>query len=460
MNRSLNIKTRLTLWYLLIIAVILTFFSLFTYFMLSRSLSDIAQEDSTLTAILPIYTPLKSFTEMGIPPQPLPIANYRISAEWLERLKSEPNSRLSIHTPLGQVVINQEEFITSEMQGEQQVQLFLQPSASRPGYYEVLAGIRPIDVNVTLAAFKRSLFLVIPITALLAAGFGFFLVWRMLKPVNSIARTAHEIEEKNLSRRIEVQNQDELGRLAITLNQTFDRMENAYQLERQFTSDASHELRTPISIIRSEASLALKKDRNPEEYRKSLVSISQEAAYMTSIVNKLLFLSRIDNGQDKLNPTSVNLSELLLDLVSNVEALCEEKSLRFTSDIPVNIRVAGDQVKLKELFLNLLDNAIKFTPSGGRVILSLAKYQNQSVVTVSDTGIGIDSDNLPHIFERFYRVNKTSTMENNGSGLGLAICKHIVDLHKGHISASSALGQGSAFKVTLSLERDQPGSSS
>ncbi len=451
MKLSLNIKTRLTLWYLLIIAAILIIFSFFTYFMLSQSLHEIARGASKLTIIQPenvLIDPIQSSSSV----QPYLISDYLISPEWLEQLKSTPSSILSIRTTLGQAIIDQKDFITPDMQGEQQVQLFLQRSASSLGHYEVLAITQPVsEVNTTLAVFKRSLLFVIPITAVLAAGFGFFLIWRMLKPVNAITRIANEIEKKDLSRRIEVQNNDELGRLAMTLNQTFGRLEQAFQLERQFTSDASHELRTPLSIMQSEATLALKKDRSKEEYQKSIVSISQEITHMTSVINKLLFLSRIDGGKDKLNLTSVNLSELLLDLASNVEALCEEKSLHFNCEIDEYIYVEGDKVKLRELFLNLIDNAIKFTQSGGKISLSVAKNENQAVITVSDTGIGIGEGHLPHIFKRFYRIDKTSSTENSSSGLGLAICKHIAEMHKGKIQVKSVLRQGSAFTVTLPL---------
>ena len=258
-----------------------------------------------------------------------------------------------------------------------------------------------------------------------------------------------KLKKRTLSRRIEIQNRDELGRLAATLNQTFNRLQQAVQRERQFSSDASHELRTPLSIIQSEATLALKKDRTPEEYRKSLVSISQSTGQMSATINKLLFLSRMDSGKDQLNLTRVNLSDLLADVASNIEALCEEKSLLFDSSLAEGIYIEGDNVKLRELFLNLLDNAIKFTPTGGKVSLTLTKNEKQAAVVVSDTGIGIDEDHLPHIFERFYRVEKTSSEENKGSGLGLAICKQIVGLHKGHISVKSKVGVGSTFTVIL-----------
>ncbi len=412
-----------------------------------------AQEDSTLTVVLPRDSSLTDFWQVGWSPHPHLIANYLISPEWLENLKPVSNSPLSIFTPVGQVIVNQAEFITPEMQGEQQVQLFLHPSVGSPGSFEVLAYVRPVEVEVTLAVYKKTLYVVIPIMAVVSAGFGFFLIRRMLKPVNEITQAAREIEERDLSRRIEVQNNDELGRLAATLNQTFDRLQRAFQRERQFTSDASHELRTPLSIIQSEATLSLKKERRQEEYRNSLASISQEASHMAAIINKLLFLSRIDSVKDQFDLTMVNLSELLTDAASNIEALCEDKSLFSDTRITEGIYVDGDIIKLKELFLNLLDNAIKFTRPGGQISISLTKNEKQAIVTVADTGIGIGQEHLPHIFERFYRVVNTSSDNNEGSGLGLAICKHIVELHKGNISVKSSIEKGSTFTVILPLAK-------
>jgi heavy metal sensor kinase len=456
MNFSLNIKTRLTLGYLVIIALILVFFSLFAYFLLSRSLNDISQRASTLTVIPPRYAALTSFSEMDISPQPLLISNYLISREWLEQLKKASSSTLSIYTPLGQITINQGDFITPEMQGEQQVQLFLQPSAGNPGYYEVLASVRPVEVDAALAAFTRTLLFAIPATAVLAAGFGFLLIRRMLKPVNVITRTARDIQEKDLSRRIEVEGNDELGKLAATLNQTFERLQKAFQRERQFTSDASHELRTPLSIMQSEATLALKKDRSKEEYRKSLLFISQEITHMSSIINKLLVLSRIDNGKENLCYSRTGLSELLSDLAADIEVLCEEKTIHFKADLQGDVFLDGDEVKLRELFLNLLDNAIKFTPSGGSISLTLISNEEQAVVSVSDNGIGMSEEHLPHIFERFYRIDKTPSTENTGSGLGLAICRHIAELHRGQIQVKSAAGAGSTFRVFLPVAGSVP----
>jgi heavy metal sensor kinase len=451
MKLFLSIKTRLTLWYLLIIAVILIFFSLFTYFMLSGSLYDIARGTSELTVLEPVTTPANN-SQSELSAKPVLISTYLLSAEWLEQIKTKSASTLSIYTPRGQLIIDQKNFISAEMHGEQQVQLFLLQSANTPEATEFLAVVQPVsEVKDTLAAYTRVLYFVIPITAVLAAGCGFLLIWRMLKPVNAMIKTAQDIQEKDLSRRIEVQSNDELGRLAATLNQTFERLQQAFKRERQFTSDASHELRTPLSIMQSEATLALKKERSNDEYRNSLVSLSQETSHMSSIINKLLVLSRIDSGKENISYSNINFSELLAELALDIDVLCEDKSIHFSSDLNGGVYINGDSVKLRELFLNLLDNAVKFTPSGGKITLSLKNNSVQAVVSVSDTGIGINQEHLPHIFERFYRVEKNSTVENQGAGLGLAICKHIVELHQGQIQVESTPGNGSIFTVTLPL---------
>ncbi len=258
-----------------------------------------------------------------------------------------------------------------------------------------------------------------------------------------------------MSRRIEVSdNNDELGKLASTLNQTFERLQKAFSRERQFTSDASHELRTLLSIMRGEASLALTRERSQEEYRKSLEVISGEIDHMSSTIDKLLALTRTDSGRQYLSLNSIGLAEFLNDLASDVEVLCEEKSLNFKLDIIDQTTVEGDKVKLRELFLNLLDNAARYTPSEGSITVSLIRKGNSACVAVKDTGIGIPQEHLPYIFERFYRVDKASSQSPGGAGLGLAICQSIAELHGGKIEVDSKVGAGSTFRVILPLARN------
>jgi heavy metal sensor kinase len=338
------------------------------------------------------------------------------------------------------------------MTGEQQIWLYYRPSGAESNTYEVLAITRPgTEVKYTLAALRRTLIFAIPATLILAGCLSFFLTRRALAPVESIARAAREIEERNLSQRIKVQSRDELGRLATTLNQMFDRLQRAFDRERQFTADASHELRTPLSIIESEATLALKKQREKQDYQRSLELIHQEASHMSSIIGKLLGLARADIGREYLKFDEVNLKELLTELASDIEVLCEEKSIGFHLSAQDALIVRGDKVKLRELFLNLLDNAIRYTIEGGDIFVSLTKHGSNAYVAVRDTGIGIPEEHLAHIFERFYRVDKTRSRSEGGSGLGLSICQRIVELHNGKIEVESKVGEGSTFTVVLPL---------
>jgi heavy metal sensor kinase len=444
----------MTLWYLFILALTLVFFSLVTYYALSHSLYNIVQSDSRLTGIQP-ENPLSAETKPENNfNQPVPIMSYVISEEWLSALKTQSRSLLSIYTTQGQVLVDQKDYINDDMVGDQQVRLFLRYSSSSPGFYEVLVSTQPIsEVNNTLEAFKNVLYIAIPIIAILTGGFGFLLIWRMLRPVSEISRAAHAIEETDLSRRIEVKSDDELGQLSMTLNQTFERLQKAFEREHQFTADASHELRTPLAIMQGEATLALNKERSQEEYRRSLEIISQETAHMSSIINKLLVLARADSGKERLSLKPVNLNKLLTEIASDIEVLCDDKSLHFKLELWDEITIQGDETKLRELFLNLLDNAVHYTPAGGSITLSLTRKENHAIIAVKDSGIGIAKEHLPHIFKRFYRVEKNRYHNEGGAGLGLAICQGIAELHGGKITVESQVGAGSTFSVLLPISR-------
>jgi heavy metal sensor kinase len=296
-------------------------------------------------------------------------------------------------------------------------------------------------------------FAIISVVILAGLG-GLFLASRVLKPVEQITKTAQEIEESDLSRRITVKNDDELGRLASTLNDMIGRLEAAFSRQRQFTADASHELRTPLAIMQAEATLALSKERSEADYRKSLETISQESAYMSSVIGKLLFLARSDAGKEQLNFEDVELKELITQLSTNVEALAADKGIKFSVDAPENLLVYGDKVKIRQLFINILENAVRYTPEGGYISVSILKKDKNAVIAISDTGIGIPAEHLPHIFERFYRVDKARSRADGGVGLGLAIAKYIADSHNGKIEVASQIGKGTTFTITLPLKKE------
>jgi heavy metal sensor kinase len=282
-----------------------------------------------------------------------------------------------------------------------------------------------------------------------AGGGGVFLAGRALKPVDRMARSAQDIEESDLSRRIPVQSKDELGRLASTLNQMIERLEKAFKRQRQFTGDASHELRTPLTVIQAEATLALEKERPASEYRQSLDVVSHEAKHMSRVIDQLLTLARADSGNEHLLLEEIDLRDLLVDLSVDAEILCRDKGLEFRLEPMGSVRVKGDRARLRELFLNLLGNAIRYTTSGGTVSLSLTRDGDTAVAAVTDTGIGIPEKDIPFIFERFYRVDKARARQEGGAGLGLAICRYIAEVHGGAIKVESHVGRGSTFSVWL-----------
>jgi heavy metal sensor kinase len=308
------------------------------------------------------------------------------------------------------------------------------------------------QIDQALAGLLRTLIIAVPLALALAAGGGIFLARRALKPVDKIAQTAQEIEESDLSRRINVNTKDELGRLAATLNEMIGRLEKAFQRQKQFTSDASHELRTPLAVIEAESTLALQKERPSSDYRQSLEIISQESRQMSSLIDQLLTLARADAGKEQWNFTEVNLGKLITNLGTDVEVLCQEKGLSFQSGQTQDLVVKGDEARLRELFMNLLDNAIKYTPAPGTVSVSLRREGQMAVVAITDTGVGIPAEDIPFIFERFYRVDKSRSRAEGGTGLGLAICRHIAEAHGGKIEVESQVGAGSTLSVWLPLQ--------
>jgi heavy metal sensor kinase len=462
MNFIHSIKFRFTVWYLLVLAVLLVALSAGVYFYLSRSLYQGLDDSLELrsTQIRSIQDILESITQGEFQEELGEIVIlYFYSGGQLTEVSPRGINITLPHELISQAITGTSSFATIQTTEGEGLRLLAVPTiinilgpppGIQPAALVIARSTKQIDQ--ALAGLLRTLIIAVPLALALAAGGGIFLARRALKPVDKIAQTAQEIEESDLSRRINVNTKDELGRLAATLNAMIERLEKAFQRQKQFTGDASHELRTPLAVIEAESSLALQKERPSGDYRQSLEIISQESRQMSSLIDQLLTLARADAGKEQWNFTEVNLGKLISNVGMDVEILCQEKGLNFQLGQTQDLAVKGDEARLRELFMNLMDNAIRYTPSLGTVSVSLRREGQMAVVAITDTGVGIPAEDIPFIFERFYRVDKSRSRTEGGTGLGLAICRHIAEVHGGKIEVESQVGAGSTFSVWLPLQ--------
>jgi heavy metal sensor kinase len=452
-----SIKFRLTVWYLFALALLLAAFGMVAYSMLSRTLFKNLDE-GLRTRVAEIENSIKvqngqiSFEEQF---NDL-VFVYDANGALAQRLG--PNVRFSkTEEMVEQALFGQSSYLTAETTEGQEVRLYAAPfNLDSRTRIAIVAGRLTRDIHQILSLFRLIIIYAALAVVILAGVGGLFLAKRTLQQVDHITDIAREIGEGDLSRRIDIRSEDEMGKLADTLNWMISRLETAFRKQRQFAADASHELRTPLAIIQAESSLALDKKRTQAEYRKSLELVSQEVSYMVEIIGKLLLLARSDAADEPGNFQEVNVKNLLTEVSSDVESLAQEKGLTFSLGALEDLTVKGDRLKLRQLFLNILENAIRYTPSGGAVAGSLVRKNGSAFVTVCDTGVGIASEHLPHVFDRFYRVDNARSRADGGTGLGLAIASSIAKLHGGDIQVESQVGKGSAFYITLPLLDSQP----
>ncbi len=341
-------------------------------------------------------------------------------------------------------------------------QIITVPGVSPP--YRVMSGGARISGTPVVVQVARSegsiiqdqhrlvylLLLGLPVAVAAAGIGGYALARRALAPVDRMAERARSINAERLNDRLPVDNpDDELGRLATVFNDTLTRLELSFGQMRRFTADASHELRTPLTAIRSVGEVGLRARRDEAAYREIIGSMLEEVDRLALLVDRLLMLSRADTGQERLSIEAVDIPELAEEVAEQLGVLAEEKNQSIRVRFDMVPRWIGDRVVLRQALLNLVDNAIKYSPPGGKIEVLVAQAPQGTLIDVSDTGPGIPTELRSRIFDRFYRVDKARSRDNGGTGLGLAIAKWAVEVNGGQLTLEPATGIGSRFRITL-----------
>jgi len=330
----------------------------------------------------------------------------------------------------------------------------LRLAVTQNAFAKIYVAYPEAEIGEVLGNLFSIFIILVPVAIILSVLGGWFLANKSLKPVDKITKTARDITAQNLDQRIvTVDVDDEIGRLILTFNDMIGRLQSSFDQTKQFSIDASHELRTPLTVMRGELELALRSKQSNEAYRQILSSTLDESLRMSSIIENLLLLAKGDIGKSAFRFEEVALAPIIKELHEDGEMLAERKHIRVTLEKVQELSVSGDTIRLRQLVLNLLDNAIKYTPEYGTVALSLVRENGSAKITVQDNGIGIPPEDQPKIFDRFYRVDKGRSREMGGTGLGLSIAQWITEIHGGTIFVQSEVNKGSRFSVLLPLSR-------
>jgi heavy metal sensor kinase len=321
--------------------------------------------------------------------------------------------------------------------------------------YRVAAALDETSLRGTLWTLAIILAMGIPFAAGLAVAGGYFLAGRVLSPVGAMAQKAREITAESLAKRLPVDNAlDEFGQLATVFNDTLSRLQDAFERLRRFTADASHELRTPLTAMRSVGEVALQGTLDAVAYRDVIGSMLEEVDRLTRLVESLLILTRADSGKIQLAPEPLDLGGLVGHVIDQLRVLADEKQQELTLRTPIRVHATGDAALIRHALMNLIHNAIKYTPNGGTITVEMNAKGERAVIEVRDTGPGIPAAHRDRIFDRFYRVDASRSREDGGVGLGLAIARWAVEANGGQIELAGEPMEGSLFRVILPAPDD------
>lgn len=460
--RRLSIGFRLALWYLAIFAAAQLLFGAGMWFVLRHDLYSRA--DAALTAQIDDLTNFlksqkkKNMTLAKLREESSEAYDLEHSGDYLQIYDADGNwifrapalERNQFSPP---AAVKDPSFQNLQL-GDRPFRFIRQTIVVNDRSYTVQTGVPTDQIIATLSRFRRYLLMLAPLLLLAAASGGYWLSRKALSPVDAITQTARSIGGNNLGDRLEkLTTGDELQRLSDTLNEMLARIEGAFLRVTQFTADASHELRTPISLIRTEAEIALRKPRGDAEYRDALRHILLESERTSSLVEELLSLARADSGREHLQLMRLDLRAAITETADEWRQLVEARNLEFRQIVADReLPVLADRQAVQRLLAILLDNAVKYTPCPGVIELRLEARNGEALITVSDSGIGIPEQDQTKIFERFYRVSKARNRELGGAGIGLAIANWIVEQHRGSITVQSSVRCGSSFVVALPLQ--------
>lgn len=323
--------------------------------------------------------------------------------------------------------------------------------------HDTVIWVQGIMKEDTSSVFSNVYFLIIgillPIVVLLMARGGYYIISRSFKPIDQIIETANSIGQgSDLSARIEIApGNDEIHQLASTYNHMLERLETSFENEKQFTSDASHELRTPTTVIIAQCEYALEHATTIEETKEALTKILGQTQNMSALIAQLLMLARADKGTLKINQEQLNFSELLEMVTGELKGIADDSGITLYPLIQEDIYVSGDETLLIRLCMNVIENAIHYNHPDGSVLITLSKHETTLDLQVLDDGTGIKEENLSKIFDRFYQEDASRTTSKNGAGLGLSMVKWIVEAHKGKIDVQSLVQEGTLFTITLPI---------
>jgi heavy metal sensor kinase len=472
-------RARLTLWYTGVLALVLVLFSVVTYMYLVRAAqrrTDYSLEEAANTVISTVNTEANDeglsaddaakeavgtfhssdravtvyderneiVAESGLP------QGIRHIGRWSST--SRPQQFSALLTAAGTAP----SYATATLAGENlRAVAKLFDVKGRPYKVLMVQTLREQVAGLTIA--RRAFYLVNPLALLLASLGGYFLARKSLAPVIAMAEQCETIGAENLDERLpELDPRNELGRLVRSFNGLLARLQASFQTQRRFMADASHELRTPVAIIRGESEVALSSELRPaDEYRESLAIVDDEGKRLARIIEDLFTLARADAGQYPVETSNLYLDETIAHCVRSVESLATQRELKLDYETSVHeLFFTGDEGLLERMTLNLLDNAIKYTPRGGSIRVRLDRNGNSCKLAVADTGRGIPTDLQPRIFERFFHADQARSRDggrNDSAGLGLAIARWIAELHGGNLTLEKSDKSGSTFVISLPL---------